>query len=161
MICMFIMLISAKECDKNKTQLASENSSELTTKEVSERQMQNDSKITYNAISRGYFLTIVLEGDSISFSNERELKSGTTHKISQKEKDTLVTLINELDAKTLPELEAPSKNHQFDGAAIATLEVSNGEESYRTVAFDHGNPPESIKAIVEKMLSIKTMIEKQ
>lgn len=160
-ICMFIVLISAKECDKNKAQLASQNNTEAIATGSSEKQMQNDSKITYLAVSRGYFLSVTLEGDSISFSNERDLKSPTAYKIPKEEKESLMNLISKLDAKTLPELEAPSKAHEYDGAAIATLEIADGEDSYKTVSFDHGNPPESIKAIVEKMLSIKTMIEKQ
>ena len=128
----------------------------------SSKMMQaSDVKVTYQAVSRGFSLTIMLEGDSISFSNDRDLKSLKTHAIPKEEKDTLLELINAMDESTLPGLEAPSKAHQYDGAAIATLEVANGEDSYRTVSFDHGNPPESIKAIVEKMLSIKTIIEKQ
>lgn len=158
---MFIVLISAKECDKNKAQLASQNNTETSITEGSDMKMQNDSEITYLAVSRGSYLSVVLEGDTITILNQRDVKSATTHKIPKEEKDALLKLISEIDATSLPELEAPSTKHQFDGAEIATLEVTKGEDSYKTVAFDHGNPPESIKAIVEKMLSIKTMIEKQ
>ena len=97
-ICMFIMLISAKECDKNKEQLATQNNSEaIAAVEQSEKKVQNDMKITYQAVSRGFFLTIVLEGDSISYSSDRDLKSLTAHDIPEKEKDALLDLMSAMD----------------------------------------------------------------
>ncbi|WP_047548755.1 hypothetical protein [Psychroserpens sp. Hel_I_66] len=163
MICVLIMLISAKECDKENAQLATQDTTTEgnNTTVMSQKSMQIDRKITYQAVSRGFFLNVTVQGDSISFSNERDMKSVTTYKIPKEEKEELVSLISSMEETTLPDLKAPSKKHQFDGAAIATVEVENGENSYKTVAFDHGTPPESIKPIVEKMLSIKTMIEKQ
>ncbi|MGK0323536.1 MAG: hypothetical protein ACJAR4_001578 [Psychroserpens sp.] len=155
------VLILAKECDKNKEQLSSHNNSEVTTTELSERKMQAGMKINYRATTRGFYLQIWIEGDSIKYTSDNTLKAISIHQIPTEEKESLMQLIDELDEKTLPGLEAPSTRHQFDGAAIATLEIAKDEDSYRTVAFDHGKPPKSIKAIVEKMLSIKTMFEKQ
>lgn len=159
-ICMFIMLISAKECDKNKVQLASENISEATT-EMSQRKTQDAMKINYHAATRGFYLEIWIEGDSIKYTSDYNLKAISTHVIPVEEKDSLMSLINDLDEKLLPEIEAPSRHFQFDGAALATFEISNSEGVYKTVSFDHGNSPKLISAIVEKILSIKTMFEKQ
>lgn len=150
------MLISAKECDKNKTQIATE-----TTMEMSDRNTQENMKLTYQAVSRGFFLKIWVEGDSLSFTSDYNLKEVNTYQISQEEKEALLTLLNNIDATALPGLESPSKAHQYDGAAIATFEISKDEEIYKTSAFDHGNPSVVIKDLVEKMLSIKTMLEKQ
>ncbi|TXE18289.1 hypothetical protein ES692_06465 [Psychroserpens burtonensis] len=160
-ICVLLMLISTKDCDKNKAQLTSENVSEATTTESSNWKMQKGMKINYRAVTRGSYLEIWIEGDSIKYTSDNTLKAISTHQIPKEEKEDLMKLIDELDEKTLPDLEAPSIRHQFDGAAIATLEITNGEDSYRTVAFDHGNAPKSIALLVEKMLSIKTMFEKQ
>jgi hypothetical protein len=158
-VCVLFMFISAKECDKK--QLASENISEVMTTELAELKMQDRMKISYRAATRGFYLQIWIEGDSIKYTSDNTLKAISIHQILTEEKESLMQLIDELDEKTLPGLEAPSTRHQFDGAAIATLEIAKDEDSYRTVAFDHGKPPKSIKAIVEKMLSIKTMFEKQ
>jgi hypothetical protein len=158
-VCVLFMFISAKECDKK--QLASENISEVTATELAELKMQDSMKINYRATTRGFYLQIWIEGDSIKYTSDNTLKAISIHQIPTEEKESLMQLIDELDEKTLPGLEAPSTRHQFDGAAIATLEIAKDEDSYRTVAFDHGKPPKSIKAIVEKMLSIKTMFEKQ
>jgi hypothetical protein len=158
-VCVLFMFISAKECDKK--QLASENISEVTATELAELKMQDSMKISYRAATRGFYLQIWIEGDSIKYTSDNTLKAISIHQILTEEKESLMQLIDELDEKTLPGLEAPSTRHQFDGAAIATLEIAKDEDSYRTVAFDHGKPPKSIKAIVEKMLSIKTMFEKQ
>ncbi len=158
-VCVLFMFISAKECDKK--QLASENISEVTATELAELKMQDSMKINYRATTRGFYLQIWIEGDSIKYTSDNTLKAISIHQIPTEEKVSLMQLIDELDEKTLPGLEAPSTRHQFDGAAIAILEIAKDEDSYRTVAFDHGKPPKSIKAIVEKMLSIKTMFEKQ
>jgi heat shock protein HslJ len=155
------MLISAKECDKNKEQLASQNNLEATTTELSERKMQEKMKINYRAATRGFYLEIWIEGDSIKYTSDYNLKAISTHQIPTEEKESLMSLIGDFDEKTLPEIEAPSTRFQFDGAAMATLEINNSEGSYKTVTFDHGNSPKSISLIVEKILSIKTMLEKQ
>jgi heat shock protein HslJ len=158
-VCVIFMFISAKECDKK--QLASENISEVMTTELAELKMQDRMKISYRAATRGFYLQIWIEGDSIKYTSDNTLKAISIHQIPIEEKESLMKLIDELNEKTLPDLVAPSTRHQFDGAAIATLEITNGEDSYRTVAFDHGNAPKSIALLVEKMLSIKTMFEKQ
>ena len=158
---MFVMLISAKECDKQKASATSDNISEVTTTDMSKREMQDQITLNYRAATRGFYLEIWIEGDSIKHTTDHSLKAMSTHKIPSEEKEALMSLLSDLNVNTLPELEAPSKRFQFDGAAITTFEVTKGEDSYKTVAFDHGNPPESIKAIVEKILSIKTMFEKQ
>tara|TARA_B100000809_G_C15119864_1_gene523883 strand:- start:2161 stop:2628 length:468 start_codon:yes stop_codon:yes gene_type:complete len=155
------MLISAKECDKNKKQLASQNNFEDTIIELSGQKMQEEIKINYRAATRGFYLEIWIEGDSIKYTSDYNLKAISTHQIPTEEKERLLRLIGDLDEKTLPEIEAPSTRFQFDGAAMATLTIINSENSYRTVAFDHGNSPKSISLIVEKMLSIKTMLQKQ
>jgi len=159
-ICVFLMLISAKECDKNKVQLANDTASETPT-EMTERRLQDSTKLTYQAVTRGSFLQVWVQGDSISFTNDRDLKMVRSFQLPKEDKEALITLLSTVDEQTLPELEAPSKAHQYDGAQLAWLEISEGENSYKTSIFDHGNPPKSISALVEKLLSVKGNIEKK
>ena len=44
---------------------------------------------------------------------------------------------------------------------MATLQIENGETSYKTEIFDHGNPPKAISDLVNKVLSLKKSMEKQ
>jgi hypothetical protein len=155
----FVMFILSKACDKK--QLASKNIFEVTTKELGEPKMQADMKISYRAATRGFYLQIWIEGDSIKYTSDYALKVISIHKMPTEEKESLMQLMGDFDEKTLPELEVSSTRFQFDGAAMANLEITNGETAYKSNAFDHGKPPKSIISIVEKILSIKTMFKKQ
>jgi hypothetical protein len=57
-------------------------------------------------------------------------------------------------------LEAPTSLRNHDGAAIATLGVSKDKEETISNSFDHGHPPKAIEALVNKVLSIKKIHEK-
>lgn len=159
-VCLFLMLISAKECDKKKAQMANEDQTETNT-DMTERRMQDSTMVKYRAVSRGYFLEVTLEGNRIVIAKDRDLKLAKSYEVSADDKVTLMKLLSDIDATILPELEAPSKAHQYDGAAIATLEVTKGEDVYKTNVFDHGKPPKAIRALVEKMLLMKDIIDKQ
>ena len=154
------MLISAKECEKNKTQLTNDVTTEMTS-EFAERIMQDSTKITYQAATRGFFMRLWIEGDSITISNDHSLKTSTTYPFPQEEKESFLNLLNEVDETSLPELEVPTTTFQYDAAQMAWLEISKGQETYKTNIFDHGKPPKPITELVEKLLSIKTIVEKQ
>ena len=155
----FLMFVSTIECGAQKQQFIPQNRGAATVKE--KRQQKTLKEITYLAVSRGLYLRITIANDSISFTNNSQVKSEVVYGIPQREKETLYSLINDINIKSLPHLQVPSTRHQIDGVAIATLGVTTANKAYKTSAFDHGNPPEPIKSIVEKMLSIKSMIEKQ
>ena len=161
LLCVLLMFISTNECGTQKQQFRQQNRREAIVKEKTQKKTEILEEITYLAVSRGLYLSITIVNDSISFTNNSQVKSEAVYVIPQSEKEVLISLISDINEKSLPHLEAPSKMHQFDGAAIATLELTSTNNSYKTVAFDHGNPPKPIKAVVEKMLSIKSMIEKQ
>ena len=117
--------------------------------------------IIYEANTRGFYERVWIIKDSVSFSSDRELKDVLVSTCAAKDWDTLVNLVKGINLKELPELEAPTKRHQFDGAAMATLTVELGNESFKTKVFDHGNPPEAISPLVNKVLSMKEMMAKQ
>ena len=124
-------------------------------------QEQKIGTITYEANTRGFYEKVWITKDSISFTNDRDLKDITASKCATKDWDTLINLVKGINLKELPELEAPTKKHQFDGAAMATLAVNVNNQIFKTKIFDHGNPPEAISKLVNKVLSIKEMMAKQ
>jgi hypothetical protein len=159
-ICVIVMLISAKECDKKQTPVSDTNATEIASLK-SESNMQDQAKVTYQASTRGFFMKIWIEGDAIMISEDNTLNVFETYPFPTEEKEAFLQLLNDTDTATLPELEGPSKTFQYDAAAMAWLEISDGEDSYKTMIFDHGKPPEAIQDLVEKILSLKTMVEKQ
>jgi len=155
-ISLFIMLISAKECDQKKAQMTTN-----VTTEMAERTIQDSTTVTYQAITRGFFLKIKIEGDSISYSSDNMLKVWSTYQMPNEEKEAFYRLLNETDEKSLVDLKPMSTSFQYDAAAMAYLEIAKGDEIYKTDLFDHGKPPKPIHDIVNKILSIKSMMEKQ
>jgi hypothetical protein len=79
-------------------------------------------------------------------SAERQLKTTELLLISRLVEDLDLTLINDLDV--------PSKRHRFDGAMLALVKVQIGEKIYESVPFDHDNPPEQLRPLVDYLISI-------
>lgn len=121
---------------------------------------QDDILINYEASTRGFYEKIWITKDSISFSNDRSLKDVSITTCKKSDWDELIVLLNKTDIKTLPQLESPTKMHQFDGAAMATFSVKMNDETFETNIFDHGHPPKTISALVNKVLSMKEMMSK-
>lgn len=119
-------------------------------------QTMNQDKITfeYKAVSRGFYLNVYL-------SNVENILLVTTHPDMKPSKQTysteawnaLVAEMKKIDLKSLDSIEAPSKSHQYDGAAIAYVKIEVNNNTYKTMAFDHGNPPEEINTLVKILLS--------
>jgi hypothetical protein len=144
---LLILVFCFNECNKQHSQ-------------ISNYQEHDDMVITYEANTRGFYEKIWVSKDSVSFSNDRNLKTSTASKCKSEDWKALTTLVNEIALEKLSELEAPSKMHQFDGAALATLKVERNNEVYETNIFDHGHPPKAISQLVKKVLSIKDMMSK-
>ena len=159
-ICLAFMLISAKECDKNKTQM-SDNMAPETSSELAEMRMQEQVKVAYRASTRGFFQLIEIDGDSIMITNDYNLKDIKKYALPKEEKEAFSKLMSELDVSKLGDIESPSKTHQYDAAPAAFLKVTKGDEVYMTQSFDHGKPPKTLDPIIEKILSLKTMFENQ
>ncbi len=136
-----VLVVLSKDCNQQDPQTSME--------------LQDDMTIIYEASTRGFFEKIWVTKDLISFSSDRSLKEVAGTKCNSKDWDTLVTLIKDINIEGLPELEAPSKMYQVDGAAMATLTVKINDETYQTKVFDHGHPPKTIAKLVNKVLSMK------
>jgi len=107
----------------------------------------------YTAFTRGTYKNVKVNERVISSQFSRSEKAATKT-CGKSDWDELMTLCKGLRASSLTKLEAPSKAHQYDGAAHATLTITDGENSYTTPTFDDGNPPKEIVAIVNKILKI-------
>lgn len=117
--------------------------------------------ITYRASTRGFFEMIWIEGNVLKYTNDRNLKEISRHMLSAEQLSELIALYNDLDLQSIPSLQPPTKTFQHDAAAMATLEITDGEAVYKTNGFDHGNPPKPIALFVDKVVSMKETVAKQ
>ena len=152
---LLVMLVSAKEFENKKSTLNDSNN-----EKAEMRVAQETVKIAYRASTRGFFEVIEIEGDSVSFTKDYNLKNIDKAALPQEEKADIINLLSKIDINSITELEPPSKTHQYDAAPAAFLKITKGDEEFMTPSFDHGKPPKAISDIVEKILSLKTLFEK-
>lgn len=119
-----------------------------------ESKNQDNITFEYSARSRGYYLTVYVSNiDNMLLVTKHQDMKPARQTYSQEDWGKLISEMNTLELKSLETMEAPSKAHQYDGAAIASLKITVNENSYQTMSFDHGNPPEKIKELVNTLIS--------
>lgn len=117
-------------------------------------------KYEYKAYARGSKTEIVIDDKLVNGCKKSlgqdEIKLTPSY-LTQSEWDTLLEETGKLDLEKLETLEAPTKKHQFDGAPAASLAISIDDKVYNSVTFDHGNPPDEIKPLVEKIIELSKL----
>lgn len=114
--------------------------------------------IEYSAITRGFYYMLKLNKDSISVQKAHG-KDSRLKKISFEDYQSISSKIKALNLNELSQLKAPSTAHQYDGAAIGSLKITFEGKTYQTPSFDHGNPPKTIKTLVDELLSLSEKVE--
>lgn len=124
-------------------------------------QDQTNLTISYKATTRGFYEKIWITKDSIYMTTDRNSQHINSQALNADFWNELLSLVNKTDLEELEHLVPPSKMHQVDGAAMATLEVKRNQKVFTTKVFDHGHPPKTISALVNKVLSVKELLAKQ
>ncbi|GAA4889741.1 hypothetical protein GCM10023311_12290 [Flaviramulus aquimarinus] len=114
--------------------------------------------LEYSASSRSFYKKITVNRKAILTVNKRD-NSPISNTCSSNNWDTLIKKLESIDVQNIANLEAPSKDFLFDGAAMARLKIIYNGTTYETQPFDHGKPHENIAALVKEMLSISENIE--
>ncbi|WP_422106458.1 META domain-containing protein [Winogradskyella sp.] len=117
--------------------------------------------ITYRVQSRDIFEYIQISKSTITTSNDRYLKAMESYTCQPEDWESLNELLQDIDIEHLDKLKAPTDKRLFDGAPHATLSVIRGDVETMSPSFDHGTPPDAIKALVNKVLSIRENLTKQ
>ncbi|MEZ4793779.1 MAG: hypothetical protein R2783_10040 [Gelidibacter sp.] len=151
------ILMFNKECDRNKT-------TDIKTTAINSEKTsgisQDVSTISYEATTRGFYEKIWINKETMTITNDRNHMESTSFPTPESDWNELLELIKDVDITALPDIEAPTSKRQYDGAAFATLTVTQGKLETRSNSFDHGHPPKAIEAVVNKVLSMKKMHEK-
>ena len=111
------------------------------------------SSIEYLAQTRGYELKIEANSKIVSFLEKGEAHKNALTSIKTADWEEFQTLIGELDLKNIDKLKAPTQGSHVDRAAMASINIIIGNTEYRSITFDHGNPPAELVALTNKLLS--------
>lgn len=116
-----------------------------------------NAEIHYEANTRGFFEKIIIKDKMVSVTNDRSNpENKTNNKISDTDLKELISYFETVPLDNLPTFKAPTEKRFYDGAAIANLTVIYKGKEYRTVDFDHGNPPKEIEKLVKKITSFSS-----
>ncbi|MBT8234752.1 MAG: hypothetical protein KJO04_01040 [Bacteroidia bacterium] len=85
---------------------------------------------------------------------DRRSEDDQVYPIEIEEWDVLLSLIEAIELKKLDDMEASTSLQEVDGAPIAGLMVKTMEKRFKSPNFDHGNPPEEIKPLVNAVLEL-------
>ena len=114
--------------------------------------------VSYEAVSRGFYYKSQLVEDEILVQRGRKTdKEKYSCKASHWKQ--LKKLVTEIDPELITELEAPSTKSHYDGAAIASITVEVNGKTYQSNSFDHGNPPEVLKPLVDYVLKLSETVD--
>lgn len=134
-----------------------ENKKELITAkaDVDKTSQKQEGNLTfrYAASSRGSYTLIEVNKETVTSQFNRAEKENV-QSCSKDDWNALKTLSESIDPKSITNLEAPSKAHQYDGAAAANVTITVDGQQYSTPTFDAGNPPKEIAELVTKLNSI-------
>lgn len=115
--------------------------------------------IEYNTYSRGLAIrNKVQEEKNVLYYHDLRPEKTEEQKVILSKSELLFfkKALAAIDLKEIENLEPPSTDHQHDGAPGATLIISFKGKSYRVPTFDHGNPPQTIKSIVDKIMELRS-----
>ncbi len=132
------------------------------TKTIAQNNTSNQNSINvieYEAVSRGYFLAITIDKDSITKFKDRNRKESASVSCSLKDWNTIIADMKKIEFEKITDLKAPSDKRTFDGAAHAQLKITTSTQIYTSNSFDHGNPPQELKSLVDTILSLTESIE--
>ncbi len=117
------------------------------------------STIEYQALSRGSFFQVTIEKNSIEKTTDRSLKNKTTTECSEKDWNTVLSIVQKMEVEKINELKAPTDKRLFDGALNAQVKFIYQNKTFTSSSFDHGHPPEELKQLVNTILSLAESIE--
>ncbi|CAD0002274.1 hypothetical protein [Flavobacterium chungangense] len=103
--------------------------------------------IEYSAMSRGYFKKIVVQNQSVSVINGRDVQA-VENKIDDAKWKQIVAEFEKINLESIPTLKAPTEKRFYDGAAIGNLKITQNQKTYETPGFDNGFPPKEIEKLV-------------
>jgi hypothetical protein len=111
--------------------------------------------IYYDATSRGFFLALKVQNQTLYISKDRDFKEYSEGiSISDADWKEISALANAVDLDKVKDLKWPTEKRYYDGAAHANIIFESKGIKYPANGFDHGFPP----AEVEKLVNIITKL---
>jgi hypothetical protein len=109
-------------------------------------------KIFYEANSRGFHQSILIENKTFRVINKRDTK-GELITLTDAQWKNLADLFNKIDLDSFNELKGPTEQRFYDGKPHANITITKDEKEFTTLGFDAGIPPVKIKEFVDTIVA--------
>lgn len=109
--------------------------------------------IVYEANTKGYYGKAIIQNKTVTYSKNRNSAEMKTKKISDSDWGKLAEEFKVINLDKISNLEAPTNQRAYDGAAFADVLITHKGKEYRSSTFDHGKPPAEIKNFINKIVS--------
>lgn len=111
--------------------------------------------IYYEATSRGVFLSIKVENQTLYVSRTRDFKEYEDKiAISDANWKEISALANAVDLDKVKDLKWPTEKRYYDGAAHANIIFESKGVKYPANGFDHGFPPAEVEKLVNTITKL-------
>ena len=108
--------------------------------------------VEYTATTRGFFQKVTVKNQEVFVTKDRNSgEIGTATKISDADWKELINDFKDINLEEIPNLKSPTEKRFYDGAAIANLNITFKDKTYKSQSFDHGFPPAEIEKLVNKI----------
>lgn len=106
----------------------------------------------YTYYSRGFYKEHQLSSEKMITYHDGNKTKFTEKTVIPMDWAKSLDLLIKLDLKRFENLEAPSHFRKTDRVPYAELTLKINNTAFRSLSFDHGNPPKQIKALITQLL---------
>lgn len=118
-----------------------------------------DYQIIYKAQTRGSNLEYTVDTTHImAISKGIEGKNSKTV-LKTVDKEALIALLSSIELNRINKLIPLSQEYISDRALMANVVIIINGKAYESSTFDHGNPPNELKPLIDKILALIETVE--
>ncbi|WP_052188205.1 hypothetical protein [Cellulophaga sp. Hel_I_12] len=112
------------------------------------------SSILYKVETRGLYVNIALNKSTITIEKGSNKENSKTIDLDKNYWAQICSMVEKINLKNIKNIKPTSEGRFSDRAAIAKLKIEFQDKVYESNNFDHGNPPEKLKELIEKILAL-------
>lgn len=115
--------------------------------------------VSYKTYTRGSSSTYTITSEEIKVKSTGVEAKENSEAITKEQWKRITSEIKKIDTSNLEDLEAPTESRASDAKAHAELSLIIGNSEFNSSTFDHGNPPEALKPLVQAILRLAENVE--
>ena len=111
----------------------------------------------YKHYTRGFYKEYHINKNTITTYLNHNKTISENQKTVPFDWTTCLRLVTDLELDSISTLESPSNLRHTDQVHFAEVTITIGQATYRSSSFDHGNPPASLKPLVDHLIYMATI----